>query len=456
MTTDRHALSQANIVGYASGNFGKNILWNTLEIFLIFYLTDILGVNPAKAGLIVLLSVIWDALLDPLVAVSADKTQSRWGKYGPYIMIGAPLASLSFMAIFLMGHWGLSMPFFVVVAMIMVFRMAYTIIDLPHNALIARVTRDGHVRSRIAITRFMFSATGSFTLSIASIAIFSAPTPQGQAENFLIFAYIAALLSLGAMWVSWFSVRRFDIEGPAGQINLVDIPRALGVVLRHRNGLIVLSLAFISGMSLPIFGRMLSYYSKYYLDDFNYQWAVWPSMIDLDVVISTQNCVGYALAALMMGQFLFSFVLLRGAKYLTKAQILRLSHGIIVMAMIIFAVWPPHRLWGLVSIAFIVGLGSAGIWSVIWGMAPDIVDQIESQYGFRPEGMFIGCTIVFMKLANGLGNGLMGASLDALGYVANAVQSPLTLKGLHIISWGWPILGSVACIGLLQIYREGR
>ncbi|MDD4648025.1 MAG: MFS transporter, partial [Sphaerochaeta sp.] len=71
---------------YGFGCFGQNMLYNLMANFLLFFYTDIFGLLPAAAGMILLLARMWDAINDPLMGMIADRTRSRWGKFRPYLL----------------------------------------------------------------------------------------------------------------------------------------------------------------------------------------------------------------------------------------------------------------------------------------------------------------------------------------------------------------------------------
>jgi GPH family glycoside/pentoside/hexuronide:cation symporter len=172
---------------YASGNFGKNIVWSASELALIFVFTDLFGVPPALAGLVILLSLIWDALLDPLVGAFAD----RLGRFTPLIWAGAPLMGLSFVAMLGGPAAGLNGIAPACVALFAL-RTAYSLVDIPHNALIARLAAEPHQRTKLAGARFVFSAAATFVLGLTLPAIVALDSKQDAREALALWAMIAA------------------------------------------------------------------------------------------------------------------------------------------------------------------------------------------------------------------------------------------------------------------------
>ena len=88
------------MLGYGIGDFGFNFYWFSLQLFLAYYYTDVLGLRAEVAGLIIFLCLTWDGLVDPAIGVLANRTRTRWGKYRPYLLFGSIPLAVSFALMF--------------------------------------------------------------------------------------------------------------------------------------------------------------------------------------------------------------------------------------------------------------------------------------------------------------------------------------------------------------------
>ena len=86
-STAAPAPSSLRAIGYAAGNFGKNILWSAADLTLLFLMTDLIGIDPTTAGLAILVSLLVNAVLDPVLGALADRARSPWGPSGPMMLI---------------------------------------------------------------------------------------------------------------------------------------------------------------------------------------------------------------------------------------------------------------------------------------------------------------------------------------------------------------------------------
>lgn len=419
------------MLGYASGNLGKNIVASTLGLFLIFYMTDILGIDPEIAGLVILVSLIWDALLDPVVGLISDRTKNALGKYGAYILLGAPMTALSFIAIFTLPVQSTS-PLLVVTICLILFRTSYTLIDLPHNALLSRISGDSRERSTIAIARFFFSAVGSLCIALAGFTIFSDAPDQAQTTSFQSFSIFAGIICVLAMWVSWFAVRHQDKTAPSDRIPFRLQLRSAAKMMGDKDARIVIAVGFFTGLTTPVFAKALSYFGKYNLAD--------------------ETSIAAGLTAMMAGQALSTPLWIRMSHRFDKATALQAAHLMMIVGLFLFGLLITESGFPYMVLAFLVGAGAGGVFSIIWGMAPDVVDKQQLATGARSEAVYFSLLILAMKIALGLGMALFGGLLSALDYASNSMQTPSTLLGIKLLMCATPAIGSIICLISLKRY----
>ena len=147
---------------YGGVEGGITVVWGVFSFFFLFFLTDIVGINPATAGTIMLIAGIWDAVTDPLAGIISDRTKSKWGRRRPYLIgFVVPFAVSAWL---LFTDFGLS-PEWTVAYFIMVNILFYFVQDfiaVPGNSLAAEMTRDYDERTTLVSWRTVWSSL--FTL----------------------------------------------------------------------------------------------------------------------------------------------------------------------------------------------------------------------------------------------------------------------------------------------------
>ena len=93
MTNSRIMASLTEKVGYGLGDMSSSMFWKVFSYYLPFFYSNIFGLSLVDAGVLVLVTRVWDALSDPMMGIVADRTSTRWGKYRPYLLwVAAPFS----------------------------------------------------------------------------------------------------------------------------------------------------------------------------------------------------------------------------------------------------------------------------------------------------------------------------------------------------------------------------
>ncbi len=417
---------------YVSGHYGRSLLWSTLEIFLIFYLTDVLGIPPKTASSIVVLTLVWDAMLDPAFGIVSDRIKTRYGKYGLFIIAGAPLAGLSFVAAFTLPTLLPSHQVTWLVLCILLFRIFTTMTDISHSALMARVFQDSGERSGLAQVRYFFVSLASLTIAFATPQIFSGGSAQEQAEAFRLFAVFAALIGMPMLIASWLAVADYDRRIPQYVGSRAEQAGSIVGIFRTKDALIILAVAFCTAATLPTFTKSLSYFGKYNLGD--------------------ETLIVFGFMASIVGKIISTpFWGLLSTK-LEKAKALMIAHLASIACLCSFYAIAETSLIHFTAISGLAGFALGGVFSMYWGMVPDVIDKVHSVTRMRPEAAFYGIVVFAAKIGLSVGLAIFGHLLDGAGFAANTVQSPETLHGIRLIMSFIPALGASLCIGLLLFY----
>lgn len=417
---------------YASGNYGKNILWGTAEITLLFMMTDMLGVSPAMAGLILLGSLVVDGMLDPLVGHIADRLQTPLGRYGPLILLGAPLCALSFSALYALPLWDVH-SLWIIIGLVIAFRIAYSFIDLPHNALMTHVTGDSRARGRLAGYRFFFSSLASLTLALSLAPLVEAGggtqiSPRGLA----LYAGLISALSCVVMIISWATVRARDAASARTTYVRLDPVHAIRALLTSRAYRTALLAGSLGLLSLPLFGKSLLYLAVHLLGD--------------------PGAASRLLTAMVAGQFVGLPLWIYLSARWEKARALQFAHLIAASGLTILAICLLALPFAAMGACLLVGIGACGVYTIIWGMIADCVEDVLAQSGQRPEGMLFALAIFGQKAALAIGVGAYGLVLQAVGYAPHTALTPASLMTICIFAFAIPTLGSLGCIAVLNTY----
>lgn len=416
-------------LGFSVADFGLNLYYTGLNLFLYYYYTDILEIRPGVAGLIFALPLIWDAVTDLLMGVFISRTKTRWGRYRPYILFGMVPLALSFVAMFAMP---LLFPGAIVAVSAithLVFRTCYTVVSIPYTALSANMTRDSKERADLAGLRMIFAPLGGlFTVA----ATFSLVTYLGGGDMKLGFFKVSILYGILAtiiLSITFASTReRLDnpesmVSGLSDTLRLIKLNQALWVLI----GAIL-----VGSIGSTVFGKALLYYVKY--------------VLGLDVSI-TQALITLTIAVTLSVPF---WTLI--SRKIAKRNIWMIGGTATLLAQGVLYLYPPTSAAGFIFLIFIMGCGSGSFVFSFWAMLPDTVEYGQWRAGIRDEGLAFGVNQLALKTATGIGIGLLGLLLELAGYIANQQQSPETLRNLQHISILVPMIFNICALILISRY----
>ncbi|WP_439635363.1 MFS transporter [Oceanicaulis sp.] len=422
--------NEAKAFGYATGNFGKNLLWGSADIILLFAMTDLAGVAPATAGLILLVSLVFDAAVDPMVGALADRLRSRLGKYGVFILPGSVLAASCYVWM-IQSASAPGAPVMAIAMAVFAFRMTYSLIDLPHNALMSVAFQRSRQRARLAGYRFLFSSIASLLFAVWLGPVLG----QGGADAagaLRHFAWLAAALSTLTMVFAWSMVRREDREAVRLKSHQAQAGRIRDLFANGQFQLILI-LSVLGGLGPPLFAKTLAYVTVY--------------------VIEAPALSATALAAITLGQLLGLPLWIAAGHRFEKSRLLQtaylISGGAFLLATGFARVWPTSY----IVFAAMGGAGLSGVYSIIWGMIPDVFDWVEHHCGARHEGVGYGVVIFLMKASNALATGALGLALSRMAYTPGEPQGPHVLWVIIAFSGGLPCLVALLAVWVCSQYR---
>jgi len=414
-----YQLSFARKAGFAMGDYACNLYWQSVSLFLMFYYTDALGLSGGVAGTIYMIASIFDGVADPIMGAIADRTRSKWGRYRPYILLGAVPLGFSFAGL----YWapaadGLGL-IAVVMAAHLVFRVFYTAVSVPYSSLTARMTQNSEERSTLAGFRMVAATLAAMTVSYLTQPMVAQFGGGDQAKGFFYAAAVFALISTGIFPLVFLATR--EPAEPPGEVHHLRLRDYWSATAKNRAFWVLMVGISLGAMSSTALGKSLLYYMKYIAGD---EGAA-------RYALSIKAALGVAIIPAWV--FATRFIG-KQAAWLTAS-----AWGLAGVTFLLFV--DVRTALGVTFIYMFLQVASLGVSTTYWSMLPDTVEYGEWRSGARPESFIFGLGMFFQKVALGLAAGLFGWALDLIGYVANQAQSAETLHGLRMIVVLFPLVG---------------
>ncbi len=412
-------------IAYGLGDTASNFFFQFFNLFLLFYYTDVFGLSAAAVGTMFLVIRIFDAVMDPLMGMLADRTTSRWGKFRPYILWGAlPYGLIGYI---MFANPSLTQHGKLVYAYVTYGLMwvAYTAINIPYSALMGVMSPSSEERTSLSTYRFICAFSGQFLIALLVVKLKDFLGGGNEATGFRYTMLLFSVVSV-AMFLYTFSMTRERVQPPADQVS--SIRQDLKTLLSNGPWVVLFFSALFTLTNTAVRGASIIYYFKYIVRDES-KAALYMSAGSLAFIagaVSTKLFLRFFERRTLMIGLTFLNAVVMASFYLVNPQALWLLHGLNILA------------------TFLVGPTPA----ILWSMYADTADYGEWKFGRRTTGLIFSASVFSQKMGLAIGAALAGWLLDYYGFVANAAQADRTLHGINLMFSIGPavfaILGGVA------------
>jgi len=257
MQSTAEKLSVGIKTGWAIGELGIATYVGITMIYLMFFLTEGLGISPFWAGIALLIPRLWDVVTDPVMGAISDRTHSRMGRRRPYLLVGGTLFGIAFFLIFAAPPEASEMTKVVyVTAAYLLTSTAYTIYEVPYGAMAAEMTADYRERTVLTGYKMMAARIGIVLAVTAGPYIYA--SQQTLADGFRLLGGIFGAFMVITALISFFSTARAPrIARAVHAFSLKDEFRA---IVRNRPFAILFMVFLLQNIAIGASATTLVYY----------------------------------------------------------------------------------------------------------------------------------------------------------------------------------------------------
>lgn len=434
MESKAGTLSLGRKFGYGLGDFGLNLHWQGMGLFLTFFQTEIMGLSPVWAGVTFFAAALWDGITDPIMGVIADRTRGRWGSHRPYLLFGAvPLAASLALAFTAPGFTGPAAVMYGL-ATHMLLRTTYTVVAIPYSSLSARMTSNADERTSLTGWRMQFAFLGGAAVSWMMPVLARQFAGLDGAQGYAVAAAIIGGVSVVAFILCFLIVREQPVVAArmARQERFWDDLKGFIALVRRGGPTVQLYLCIlISQIMVPLQARNYLYFFKYGIGD----------MSRADQAMALFGAINVLSVPLWVW-------LIRRTEKLTGFMV---GGGLFAVGSLGFALMPEWSYWGGFIPLAVACAGHTAYAVCIWAMLPDTVDWSEWRFRRRDEGKIFGLAAFLQKAALGLSGLLMAAVFH--GFDVTKGQGEASEMGLRVVMGLIPLAGIVAAMFIMRDYR---
>ena len=449
-------VSMAEKVGYGLGDCSANLVFQMMMIYQTKFYTDVFGLEGAIAGTVMLVARIVDAFVDPTVGILSDRTQTRWGKYRPWVLWTA----LPFMVFYVLAFYnpGIEEKGLVAVYATISYTLLmtmYSFNNTPYSSLGGVMSSDIKERTSITSVRFVFSTIAQFVVQGLTLPLVSKFSDGGdKAHGWLCTISLFAAVGFIFLLIVFFSARE-RITPPANQKN--DTRQDIKDVLSSVPWRAMFILTLFVFITLAMWGSAMNYYFENYVDKV----ALFAFLDNIGLVAAEPgNSVGYhVLNAFglivtspdkayevgfgvfnMVGALVQFFGVIFLSEFLAnkygkkRTFIVCLSLTAVFTALFYF---PAKDNVGMMFVLnFLKSLAYSPTVPLLWAMIADVADHSEYIHYRRATGFVFSGVVFALKAGLGIGGAVLGFLLSGFGYASGsgAVQSDTAVHGIILSS----------------------
>ena len=447
-------------IGYGFGDMSSSMFWKIFSYYLPFFYSNIFGLSLAHAGTLVLVTKLYDAVSDPVMGLIADRTNTRWGKYRPYLLwIAIPFAVAGVLAFFTPQTDNYTFKHVYAYVTYILMMTVYTAINVPYGAMLGVMTDDSREKSVFSSFRMFFAFIGSFIamgsfeplLKLRQFIQGTLPaewtladsTPADWTIAVSVIGIVCAVLFILSFMmtrehVTEAEMAKAPVRENSDETAKTSVVEDLKALVANGPWWMLLG----GGIAILLFNCVRGGAAAYYFADVLGTNAIFTLALFLTVGEISQ-LVGVVVTVPV------------SEKIGKKSTFLLVLVAVTVLSVIVaFLPETPAGMWALlvsqILICIAIGINSP----LLWSMFADVADYSELKNGRASTGLIFSSSSMAQKFGAAFGSAIVLWVLMAFGYdnAKGAVQTPEALATIKaLISW-IPAIGSAAGIAIMLGY----
>ena len=419
-------------VGYMFGDFGNDFTFLLSSSFLMKFYTDVMGVNAAVVGIVMMVARFVDAFTDVGMGQIVDHSKpTKDGKFRPWLkrMCG-PVAIASF----LIYQAGLAnMPYgfkvaWLAVTYILWGSIFYTSINIPYGSMASAISADPKDRADLSTWRTIGSTLANMVIGVATPMVAYVVVDGKTVMSGSRMTIIAGVFSICAIlcYIVCFKLSTERVEVPANNQKITASAIFKSVFTNKALLGIIVAAIFVLLSQLTVLS--LAGY-------------VYPNVYGNAAAQSTSSLLGTLVTLIICAPFASKLA----AKF-GKKELAMVSCAFSAVVYIVCFIVRPATAWGYMVFYILANIGMGFFNTIIWAMITDVIDDAEVRNGVREDGTIYSVYSFARKLGQAFSSGLTGALLSIIGYTEATAFDPSVTRGIFNLACVAPIIGFVAIV----------
>lgn len=464
MKSNTQKITQLEKVGYSLGDLAANLVFQTLITYLAYFYTDIYGLKNTDASIVMLsIGLVAAFIFNPIIGVLADRTNSRWGKFRPWILFTAvPLGVVAFLA-FSTPHFAYKGKLIYAAVTYTFLLLLYASSNLPYSALSGVITGDMGERNSISSYRFVAVMFAQFFVQVFMLPIIQF---AGGGDKAIGIEIVMSWLAVGGtimLLITFFTVRERIVPAPDQKSTLKNDITDLS---HNKPWLILLSLTILVFITLSMKGGSYVYYFNNFVDKEALGQFIDPffeALSSVGITFFGSDPVSAGFGLFNAGGIIFMIVGISLSKKLADKYGKRdvYKYGLIVATLfvLVFVFFNPQNILLMFTAQILHGFSYGITIPILWAMIADVADYSEWKTKRRATAIIFSAMMVGLKAGLSIGGALVTWILSLYGYIPmesgkgqQIVQPESVAEGAKMLVSVYPSIPFLLGAGLLFFY----
>ncbi|MDO3382750.1 MFS transporter [Gilvimarinus algae] len=470
MTARVEKISVMEKVGYSLGDLAANLIFQTLVTFLAFFYTDVYGLPPAQASMVTgICGILGGVIFTPVVGMLADRTNTRWGKFRPWVLFTSIPFGVGVLLAFTTPDLDPSGKLVYAFVTYLALVMLYSANNLPYSALSGVITGNMGERVSLSSYRFVSVMVAQFIIQVLLLPLVLILGDGDKAEGFKQVMTVFAVVGVVFFVITFLTTKERVVPRPEQKSSVKE---DLGDLFKNIPWVIMLVATILVFMMLSLKSGSLIYYFENYLSEphlarfleetgFNNFIASLNSVLQgagLTKFRWPEDAATSAFSLFNALGIIFMIVGIGFSKPLTNRFGKRDVFGWALAASMLFVIVlyfiAPTSIGSVFTAQILHGFTYGITIPLLWAMIADVADYSEWKNHRRATGIIFSAMILGLKLGLTLGGSLVSAILAVYGYeAAVAVQTPETINGIKLAVSLFSSLPAFVAAALLFFYK---
>ena len=462
-------LSIKEKIGYSLGDLAANLVFQTLMTYLAYFYTDIYGLETSDASIVILVVGLVAAFgFNPMIGALADRTNSKWGKFRPWILWTAvPLGVIALLA-FSTPDFSYKGKMIYAIATYTILLLLYAANNLPYSALSGVITGDMGERNSISSYRFVAVMFAQFFVQVFMLPIIESVGGGDKAVGIEIVMTWLAVIGTILLLITFLTTKERIVPTAEQKSSLKE---DLDDLLKNRPWGIMLLTTTLVFVTLAMKGGSYVYYFENYVDEKSLTSLIQPILDSLSIIglnFFGENPVSAGFGLFNAGGIIFMIVGIALSKRLAdkygKRDVFKAALFMSTVFIMVFYLF-KNTMVSLMYIAQILHGFFYGLTiPLLWAMIADVADYSEWKNNRRATAIIFSAMMVGLKGGLSIGGALVAWILGLYGYItketvqegASIIQPDSALQGTKLLVSLYPAIPFLISIALLFLYEINK